>query len=117
VNSTNTVRMTRAGAILALLLGGAAWAQPPAQAVTNLTVTGVSVADQSGQLVAIVVSQRVVAGCTNADYYVVRDPNIINGALALATTALVSGQPVNLYISGACDAATGEVLATIVNIS
>ena len=64
----------------------------------------------------ITVSTDIVVGCTYAFAYVIRDPNSINGVLALATSALIAGRPVDLYVSGSCDANSGEPLISQITL-
>ena len=101
-------------ALLGLSIAPAAWANPTPQAVTNLTVTKVSDVDYGGELVEIFVSQSVVPGCTYADFYIVRDTNVIKGGLALALSALISSRSLDLYVTGTCDT-SGRPL--VINIS
>jgi hypothetical protein len=102
-----TTRTIGAMAILALSTSPAR-ATPAPQFANGLTVTTVADVDFEAELVEIYVSQPVVTGCTGADYYVVRDTNIIKGSLAIATAALIAGRTIDLYVAGTKWRTTGD---------
>lgn len=115
-----TAAMLGRSACLKVLMGAAliaaapvALGDPTAQLVTNLTVTSVIDTDYGGEVVQVAVSQGVVSGCTYTDAYDITDANIIKGSLALLTAALISGQPVNLFVSGACDSAGRPIVSSV----
>lgn len=84
-------------------------AAPTAQFVSGVTVTSVGSTDfGSSEFTFLTVSSPVVAGCTHSDYYMIRDPVGINPYLAIATSALVAGRTIDIYVAGTCDSATGE---------
>jgi hypothetical protein len=109
-----TTRTIGAMAILALSTSPAR-ATPTPQFANALTVVTVADVDFGGELVEIYVSQPVVTGCTGADYYVIRDTNIIKGSLAIAMAALIAGRPIDLYVAGTCDT-SGEPLVVSVSM-
>jgi hypothetical protein len=82
--------------------------------VTNQTVTSVGDVDYGGEVVAITVSQPVVTGCTYATQYVIRDINVIKGGLAVLIAARLSGNSVNLYVTGDCDTTGQPLVASVV---
>jgi hypothetical protein len=86
------------------------WAGPPAQNLTGVTLTGVATTDSAGEITIIIPSETVVTGCTNANYYMVRDANSVNAFLAIATSALIAGRTVDMYVTGACDPTNGQPL-------
>jgi hypothetical protein len=92
-----------------------AWATPTAAWVTNLIPIAVTDGDYAGEVVQITMSVSTVSGCPQNDFYAVRDTNIIRGALALATAALVSGRQLDLFVSGSCDS-NGRPLVTNVTM-
>jgi hypothetical protein len=112
---TIPIMISVVAATFGLSAGSAVWANPPAQFVTNATITSVSDTDYGGELVGIAVSQPVVAGCTSASFYALRDSNTIKGGLALATAALVAGRPIDLFVSGDCDT-SGQPIVTSVTL-
>jgi len=71
----------------------------------KLTLTSVSDVDFQGEVVLFAVNQAVdnSAGCTGSSNYAIRDANTIKGALALLTTAFITGIQVTVYVTGACD--------------
>ena len=102
-----------AGTIIGLSIGPAAQANPPPQTVTNLTVISVSDVDYGGEVIQFVVSQPVVTGCTSADFYSMRDTNIIKGGLAVGMTALITSRSIDLYVTGACDTSGRPLVGSI----
>jgi hypothetical protein len=92
---------------LVLVWASGAWATPSPQFVTNVTLTQVADSDSGGEVVVFTVSQPVLAGCPSSGGYVVRDPNVLKGALALLMTALVASRSVDFYLDGTCDSTTG----------
>lgn len=93
-----------------VLFGTAAVAQIAPETVHNLNVTAVKTFDDGTPGLGIYVSQAVINGCPGSNYYVIRDTAITTTALSLATTALISGAPINVYVSGACDTTTKQPL-------
>jgi hypothetical protein len=90
------------GALL-IMAAPVALGDPTAQWVMNQTITSVTDNDYGGEVVQVTVSQTVVPGCTDATAYEIRDANTIKGSLALLTAAYITGQSVNLFITGTCD--------------
>ena len=82
-----------------------------------LTITSITEADYAGEVVQLAISQAVdnSAGCTYHDVYMIRDPNILKGALALLTSALLAGRTVGVLVSTTCDT-TGRPTLTAVQI-
>jgi hypothetical protein len=115
--STRNTRSNKnyaAVATFGFIAASGAWAGPPPQMVTNQTVTSVGDVDYGGEVVAITVSQPVVTGCTYATQYVIRDINVIKGGLAVLIAARLSGNSVNLYVTGDCDTTGQPLVASVV---
>lgn len=72
--------------------------------VNNVTITSVTHAIYSGEIVQIYVAQTIAPDCPSTASYVVRDASHLKPALALAMAALLAGRPVNLFVTGSCDA-------------
>lgn len=79
-------------------------AQARADAWTStLTLTGAHAENSSGTLLVRISTSQAVsnpAGCSAPDAYVVSDPVIVNQIYATALTALATGSPVEIYVSG-----------------
>jgi hypothetical protein len=69
--------------------------------------------------IMIVTAETIVnpANCPNADGYIVHDPALVNSALAIASTALIAGQQIKLYVmSSGCDPQTERPLVSAVGL-
>lgn len=89
-----------------------------AQWVTSITATQAVVGNSGGEYVQILTSSTIVnpAACANADSYIVRDPALVRGALAISLAAITSGHQIRVYVTDTCDAATGRPLASSVGL-
>jgi hypothetical protein len=89
-----------------------------AQWVTNVNATQAIVGNSSGQYVQILTSDTIVnpASCPNADSYVVHDAALVSSALAISLTAIASGRTLRVFVTDACDAATGRPLAISIGL-
>lgn len=60
----------------------------------------------AGEIVQVDIAEAMdnSAGCSVADFYVIRDAAHVKGALALLTAALISGRKLKLFVTGTCDA-------------
>jgi hypothetical protein len=83
----------------------------------NLNLTSLAALDVGGEVVQVTVAEPVdnSGHCTNSTGYAVRDPAVIKDMLALLTSALITQAPVDLLVSGTCDASgmpsvTGVIL-------
>jgi hypothetical protein len=70
-----------------------------------ISITSLSVNDIGGEVVQFSVSDVVEnsAHCTDATGYAIRDPATLRSALALLTSAFITGKQVDLFLTGACD--------------
>jgi hypothetical protein len=110
-------RLGLCAAVLSMSLTTIARATPTPQTISGLSIVTLGTTDfGSGEITVFTVNQAVVAGCTNNAQYVVRDPNMINAVLAILTSSLVAGRTVDIFVSGACDSATGEPLISSVTL-
>jgi hypothetical protein len=90
------------------------------QWVTSVTVTQAIVGLNGGAYAQILTSGTVVnpAACPFTDSYVVRDPALLSGALAVGLAAVASGHPIRVYVlSSACDTATQRPLVTAIGLT
>lgn len=92
-------------AISALAWPAVGSAQSVAQWNT-LVVSSVGDSDNAGsEMVSVspTAAYPVEAGCPFSDFYVVRDPLVLRGSLALLTSAAALGWQVQVLTSGLCD--------------
>jgi hypothetical protein len=101
--------------IAALSLSPPVLADPTPAWVYSLTPTAVQDTDYNGEVVEITVVGGTVAGCSLADFYVLRDTVSIHGGLSLAISALVASRELDLFVTGACDT-TGRPLISSVTM-
>lgn len=96
------VNMIRAGLVIAALGLGSITAMAD-QWTGGLTLTAAHAEDDSNVLhVYVTTSQAVVnpANCSATDGYIAEDPVITNQTLSIALTALSTGAPIEIYVSG-----------------
>ena len=72
----------------------------------GVTVTSITENNVNGEVVQITVTEIIdnAAHCTNPSGYALRDSATLKGSLALLTSSLVTGKPVDLFVTGTCDA-------------
>lgn len=86
---------------------------------TNGPVASAAVSNSGGEYLQVIPGGNVAnpAGCSTADSFIVRDPAIIEAAVATAVAAYAGGTRLRVYvISGACDGPTGRPLATALGV-
>ena len=91
-----TIAVTALGFESALALG---WTK-------GVTVTSITENNVNGEVVQITVTAIIdnAAHCANPSGYALRDSATLKGSLALLTSSLVTGKPVDLFVTGTCDA-------------
>jgi len=90
-----------------------------AQWETNITVTQAIVGNYSGEYLQLLISNTVLnlRSCPSGETYVLRDPAIIQSAIAIALTAVASGRQIRVYVTDSCDAPTARPLVSAIGLT
>jgi hypothetical protein len=72
----------------------------------GVTVTSITEANVTGEVVQVTVKEIIdnSAHCANPSGYALRDSATLKGSLALLMSSLVTEKPVDLFVTGTCDA-------------
>jgi|KBSSwiStaDraftv2_1062776.scaffolds.fasta_scaffold01036_29 hypothetical protein len=113
------VRQIAISMLLAIGVTQTCWA---AGWYTGLTATTVISTDANGPVLEIITSQPInnSGGCSIADLYVLRDAtnvSVVNTSLAIVMSAITTGLPIRLYVTGTCDSYTGRPLVSAVGLN
>ena len=86
---------------------------------TNITVTQAIVGNYSGEYLQLLISNTVLnlRSCPSGETYVLRDPAIIQSAIAIALTAVASGRQIRVYVTDSCDAPTARPLVSAIGLT
>ena len=82
---------------------------------TPVTISEIEVGNVGGEYLYIRITGTVhnPAGCPASDGYVLRDPVVINHAMAVALAAHASGKPVRLWVTDTCDTINRPLISSI----